>query len=271
MAGRGGHEDSRDYLGGGYRGGSRKPLPTEPPYTAYVGNLPDGIVQRDIDKIFANLKVKNVRLVKDRETDRFKGFCYVEFESINDLESALQLNGNVIVEDNQIKIDVADGKRNDRGGGFDRRRGGGTGGPGGGGFGYNDRRPQGSGGGRQGGYGGDMRGNRGNYGNFNEDGARDGGRDAPAFRSGYGSRPYGASSGSSTAPRRGGPGSDRGKSYPDDPYLQGPPPADTSGRKRLVLSKRTAPGPVNAMAESSKHKSIYGEAKPREEKIPDEK
>lgn len=70
-----------------------------------------------------------------------------------------------------------------------------------------------------------MRGNRGNYGNFNEDGARDGGRDAPAFRSGYGSRPYGASSASSTAPRRGGPGSDRGKSYPDDPYLQGPPPA----------------------------------------------
>lgn len=37
------------------------------------------------------------------------------------------------MEDNQIKIDVADGKRNDRGGGFDRRRGGGTGGPGGGG------------------------------------------------------------------------------------------------------------------------------------------
>lgn len=64
----------RDYLGGGYRGGSRKPLPTEPPYTAYVGNLPDGIVQRDIDKIFANLKVKNVRLVKDRETDRYVKF-----------------------------------------------------------------------------------------------------------------------------------------------------------------------------------------------------
>lgn len=60
----------RDYLSGINRGGSRKPLPTEPPYTAYVGNLPDGIVQRDIDRIFEKQNVKNVRLVKDRETDR---------------------------------------------------------------------------------------------------------------------------------------------------------------------------------------------------------
>lgn len=58
----------RDY--GDYRQ-NRKPMPTEPPYTAYVGNLPDGIVQRDIDEIFRSQRVKSVRLVKDRETDRW--------------------------------------------------------------------------------------------------------------------------------------------------------------------------------------------------------
>lgn len=42
---------------------------------------------------------------------------------------------------------------------------------------------------------------------------------------------------------------------------------DTTGRKRLVLTKRTVADPVNAIAESSKSSSIYGGAKPREEKV----
>lgn len=52
---------------------------------------------------------------------RFKGFCYVEFENLSDLQQAIDLNGMVVIDSNTIKIDVADGKRNDRGGGFDRR------------------------------------------------------------------------------------------------------------------------------------------------------
>ncbi|XP_032677034.1 eukaryotic translation initiation factor 4H-like isoform X2 [Odontomachus brunneus] len=249
----------RDYSSSGYR--SRKPLPTEPPYTAYVGNLPNGVVQGDVDKIFEKLNVKVIRLVKDRDTDKFKGFCYVEFEDLADLEAALEMDGAVEVDKSVIKIDVAELKRNDRSGGFDRR---GRGGSSGGGFkgrdsgrsgysddfGYSDRSSHGSS--RQG-SGWDSRGNRGNYGQFNEDpssGSRDWSRSA-STRS-YSNRPFRGS------------GSDR-KPFHDEPYKD--PLPDTTGRKRLELKPRTIKDPVNALAESTKNSSIYGGAKPREEKL----
>lgn len=47
----------------------------------------------------------------DKETDRFKGFCYVEFDTLQDLEQAIEMDGGVEVEDKLIKIDVAEGMK----------------------------------------------------------------------------------------------------------------------------------------------------------------
>ncbi|KAL1502390.1 hypothetical protein ABEB36_007536 [Hypothenemus hampei] len=264
MAGRSTYDDrdNRDYGGGGRRGG-RKPLPTEPPFTAYVGNLPIGVVQGDVNRIFADLHVKNIRLVMDKETDRFKGFCYVEFDTLKDLEAAIAMNGEIEVEANIIKIDVAEGKRNDRGGGFDRSGRGGNRGRSGG-YRGGDRPPHGfndgdfdrRGGPPRGGAGGfqDGRpGHRGNYGNFTgEDGWNVKGGAAPRGNSGG----YGA------PPRpRGGP--------PDRKFNDDLPNAapDTSGRPRLKLLPRTVKDPVNSIAESSRNAAIFGGAKPREENL----
>ncbi|XP_050501854.1 eukaryotic translation initiation factor 4H-like [Diabrotica virgifera virgifera] len=276
MAGRSGYDDrdNRDYgggrRGGGNTGGGRKPLPTEPPFTAYIGNLPGGVIQGDINVVFKDLNVKNIRLVKDKETDRFKGFGYVEFETLHDLEQAISMN--VEVDGNILKIDVADGKRNERGGGFDKGgRGGGRGNRGGG-----------AGGGFRGGerYGNDdfegrplSRGNfndrdrgghRGNYGNFAGDDGHRGdwsqnrGRGGNQGGSGGGGGgPAGGFGGGKPRPER--------KSFSED-LPSGP--LDTAGRPKLKLLPRTVKAPINALADGERSVSIFGAGKPREERAP---
>lgn len=75
-------------------------------HVAFVGNLPVDLIQGDIDIIFKNLPLRQVRMVRDRETDKFKGFCYVEFENEEALNKALLLNG-AKVNETFIKVSVA--------------------------------------------------------------------------------------------------------------------------------------------------------------------
>ncbi|XP_065201297.1 eukaryotic translation initiation factor 4H-like isoform X2 [Planococcus citri] len=267
-------------------GRPQKPLPKEPPFTAYIGNLPNGVTQGDIEKMFEQYNIKSVRLVHDRETDKFKGYCYVEFDTLEDLIRVLEIDGILYVENQLIRIDVAEGKRNEKSGfdrmknrgGFNNTRGSNpTGNRTGGG----DRRnfnnfPQSASGQGSGNFYQKDRGyqnkrspqwennrstgnnfaepssnNRGTFGQFNNDSRRGMG---PGNRSAFFNQ--------KPPPRH-----DRSRQQFDDFPENSSSSSSSEQRPKLVLQPRTVKDPVNQLADTVQNSLIFGGAKPREEKL----
>lgn len=100
----------------------------------YVGNLPYGIKDADLDSLFAEFgSVESAQIIIDRETNRSKGFGFVEMASDAEAQAAIDaLNGR---DFNGRNLTVNEAKpREPRPGG-----GGGRGGYGGGGYGGGNR------------------------------------------------------------------------------------------------------------------------------------
>lgn len=87
--------------------------PTEAPFTAYIGNLAFSIQKEDIVKFFEKLKVVDVHFPRDRETERMKGFGYVEFETLDELKTAIGMGGQEVLG-RSIRIDVTQRRNNNR-------------------------------------------------------------------------------------------------------------------------------------------------------------
>ncbi|XP_060077295.1 eukaryotic translation initiation factor 4B-like isoform X3 [Ylistrum balloti] len=98
-------------------------VPTNPPFTAFIGNLPYEASEMSIEDFFQKLNVVNVRLPNDG--GRLRGFGYVEFADRQSLIDALAMNEETM-GGRQIRVDLAgQNQQNDRGGGdrggFDKR------------------------------------------------------------------------------------------------------------------------------------------------------
>ncbi|MCQ2817636.1 MAG: RNA-binding protein [archaeon] len=143
----------RDNRGGRYEDRGRDEEKTK---TIFVGNLDYGTTEEDIDKLFSECgKIEAIRMAKDPQTDKPKGFCHIDFETEEDAEKALEKDGVELCGRN-IKVDRprprgAGGRGGSRGG---RGRGGRDYGRGSRGHGSRDY--------GHGGYRGDRRG-RGHY------------------------------------------------------------------------------------------------------------
>lgn len=124
----------------------------------YVGNLPFRATEEQIRELFSQYgQVDNVALITDRETGKFRGFCFVEMED-NSADAAISALNGYQMEGRALRINEAMPRDNPRGGGgggnYGGSRGGGGGSRGGFGGGSRDRDNDNYGGGSRGGYGG---------------------------------------------------------------------------------------------------------------------
>ncbi|KAJ2860784.1 Eukaryotic translation initiation factor 4B [Coemansia erecta] len=85
------------------------PFPTEPPFTAFVGNLPLDTDEEQVRQMFGSSGISSVRLIRNRETDRLKGFGYVEFESAEALKSAVAKDGSEL-GGRPLRVDVSEAR-----------------------------------------------------------------------------------------------------------------------------------------------------------------
>jgi RNA recognition motif-containing protein len=122
----------------------------------YVGNLAYSTTSETLEQLFSEFgSVKSAQVVMDRETNRSKGFGFVEMNETSEAQAAIEALNQKQVDGRTLTVNEAR-PREDRGGGG----GGGYGGRGGGGGGGGGR---GYGGGGGGGYGGGGGGGRGRY------------------------------------------------------------------------------------------------------------
>ena len=116
------------------------------PGKLFIGNLSFRVSDAELNDLFAslNIAVENIRVMRDMETGRSRGFAFAELSPNTDLAAAIkELNGKVLdgraltVNEArpQVKRDVGGG----HGGHFSRGGGHRPGGGGGGGRGGNDR------------------------------------------------------------------------------------------------------------------------------------
>src|SRR6058998_514665 len=110
----------------------------------YVGNLAYGVTDADLQRLFeAHGTVQSAQVIMDRDTNRSKGFGFVEMGSDAEAQAAIAALSGKEVDGRALTVNEAR-PREDRGGGgrggFGGGGGGGRGGYGGGGGGGGGRR-----------------------------------------------------------------------------------------------------------------------------------
>jgi RNA recognition motif-containing protein len=82
--------------------------------TLFVGNLPFNVTEEEVSGLFKEHgTVQSVKIIKDRETGRSRGFAFVEMEA-EEAQKAIQALDGTELEGRALRINEAKEKRNDR-------------------------------------------------------------------------------------------------------------------------------------------------------------
>lgn len=82
----------------------------------YVGNISWGMEESNLSEAFGNFgEVKSVKIIKDRDTGRSKGFGFVEMANAEEAETVISNFDGKEMDGRPLKVNVAQDKpRTDR-------------------------------------------------------------------------------------------------------------------------------------------------------------
>ena len=65
--------------------------------TLYIGNLAYTAVEEDLDIAFESFgEIEDIKLMRDRETGRSRGFAFITFEKEDEAEAAMTMDGKEV-------------------------------------------------------------------------------------------------------------------------------------------------------------------------------
>jgi RNA recognition motif-containing protein len=84
----------------------------------YVGNLPFSTTDDELSNLFTPYgAVSSARVIKDRITERSRGFGFVEMENDEEADKAIAAVNGMDVDGRSLKVSEARPRENRRGGG----------------------------------------------------------------------------------------------------------------------------------------------------------
>ncbi|MBI3361269.1 MAG: RNA-binding protein [Chloroflexi bacterium] len=100
----------------------------------YVGNLSYNTTDEDLRTLFAQAgTVASVAVIKDRDTNRSRGFAFVEMATQVEAQNAITMFNGYKLQDRELAVNLARPREERGGSGSFGNRGGGKGGKSGGG------------------------------------------------------------------------------------------------------------------------------------------